>query len=169
MNAPDGLGERRRDGDDVQLRCRLRGRQRIGGDDLTHQRLRRDPLQRAIAEQPVRTGDTHRPSVPFAQPVQELDDRGAAGDLVVEHDDVAALHIANDRADRDPLVAVPLLRAGGYWQLKQPRERGRVLRVAQVRRHDDGVGQIEAGEVISKLTQGVQVIDRDGKEPVHLR
>ena len=74
--------------------------------------------------------------------LQHLDDRAAVGDLVVEDDDVLAVDVADDRVDHDAVVAQALLAAGGHRQPEHAREVGRCLRVAEIRRDDDGVLQV---------------------------
>ena len=54
-------------------------------------------FERSAGEQPVRAGHPDRPRLQLAQPVQQLQDRAALGDLVVEHDDVPARDLADDR------------------------------------------------------------------------
>jgi hypothetical protein len=111
----------------------LRHRHRVRAHQLVHVRLGDQLAQRAVREQPVRAGDAHGPHVLLAQPVQQLDQRGATGDLVVDDDDVPAGHVADDGADGHLVVAVPLLGARGHRQAQPAGERGRALGVAQVR------------------------------------
>ena len=77
-------------------------------------------------------GDADRSRLPLAQPVEQLQYRAALGDLVVEHDHVAALDLADDRADGHLVVVEPLLGAGGHRYPEEAGERRRLLRVAQV-------------------------------------
>jgi predicted ATPase/DNA-binding CsgD family transcriptional regulator len=97
VDTPDGFGERRRYRDHPQLRPGADdGRQGVGADDLAHQRLRRDSLQRIVGEQAVGARDPDRPHVALAQPVQQLDDRGTARDLVVQHDHLTPRDVTDD-------------------------------------------------------------------------
>ena len=73
------------------------------------------------------------------------------------------------RGDPDLGVADPLLRARGDRHAQPPGERRGALGVAEVRRDHHGVGQVPAAEVGGELAQRVQVVHRDGEEPVHLR
>ena len=134
MDAADRLGQGRGDRQDAQLRYPLghRDRHRVGAHDLGDVVLALQPVQRAVREEPVGTGDADGIRLPLAQPVEELHDGAPLGDLVVQHDDVAALDVADDRADRHLVVVEALLGAGRHRYPEQPGEGRRLLGVAQV-------------------------------------
>jgi hypothetical protein len=64
--------------------------------------------------------------------VEQLQDRRAAGDFVIEHDDVPASDITDDRGDDDLVVSHALLSCHGDGHFEQTRERAGFLRVAQI-------------------------------------
>ncbi len=99
---------------------------------------------------------------------KQRDDGAAGDDLVVQHDDVLAAHLADHRADLNHVVLEPLLGAHGHGGAQPPGEGGGLLGVAEVGRHHDGVGKIVLAEVRRKLLQGMQVVDRHAEEAVHL-
>ena len=101
--------------------------------------------------------------------VHQLDDRAAGGDLVVEDDGLLAGHVADDRVDHDLVVGLALLAAGRDRHAEQPGEQRGGLGVAEVGRHDDGVGEVAAAVVVGELADRRQVVDRDAEEAVHLR
>lgn len=68
----------------------------------------------------------------FAEPVRQLDDRAAGRHLVVQDDDVLAVHVADDGVDDHLVVGEPLLAPGRHRQAEQPGERGGRLGVAEV-------------------------------------
>ncbi len=142
---------------------------RVGADDFLHLGPSRDPLDRAVAEQAVRACDADTAGAVLAQPSEQLDDRGSPGDLVVKHDHISSRHVADDRGNRHLVIADPLLGPGRDGKAEHARQGRRRLGVSEVGRDDDGAGQILASEVIGDLAQGVQVIDGNGEEPVHLR
>ena len=65
-------------------------------------------------------GDAHRPGFALVWPFEQFDYRAASGDLVIEHNDVAAADIADNRADLNPVIAVTLLGTGRYCGTEQP-------------------------------------------------
>jgi hypothetical protein len=135
VDTPDGLGHGRGDRQHPQLGVALvvRHRHRVGADHLGHVRLGGQLAQGPVGEQPVRAGDADGPRVLLAQPVHQFGQGAAAGDLVVDDDDVPVGHVADDGADGHLVVAVPLLGARGHRQAQPAGERGRALGVAQVR------------------------------------
>ena len=68
----------------------------------------------------------------------------------------------------DPVVGEALLGPGGDPAAEHPGEGGGRFGVAEVGGDDDGVGRSFAVEVRRELVQGVQVVDGDAEEPVHL-
>ena len=127
------------------------------------------PLDRRAGEQPVRARDRDVVAALGPELVEQLDDRATGRDLVVEHDRPLAGDVTDDRLDDDPVVGEALLAARRHRHAEQPGELVRRLGVAEVRRHDDGVRQVAATEVVGELADGRQVIDGDAEEPVHLR
>ena len=110
------------------------------------------------------------PDAALPQPLQELEDRPAGRDLVVEHDRSSRPSTSpDDRVDHHGLVVDPLLAAGRDRQAQQPRELRRRLGVAEIGRDDDRVGQVAVREVVGEDVQGVEVIDRHAEEAVDLR
>src|SRR3954471_20055904 len=129
----DRLGEQVRHGPDLQLRPPARGRHGVGGDDLADHRVVAEPFDGLADEQPVRARDGRTGAAELLQLVEQLDDRPAGGDLVVEDDRMLALDVTDDRVDDDPVVGQPLLAAGGDGEAQQPGEVRRGLGVAEVR------------------------------------
>src|SRR6266853_3672460 len=82
-----------------------RDRDGVGGNDFEHVLPLVQAIERAGGEQAVGAGDARRAGVALAQPFEQLDHRAASGDLVIEHNDVAASDITYDRADLDVVVA----------------------------------------------------------------
>jgi hypothetical protein len=63
---------------------------------------------------------------------KHLQDRAAVGNLVVQHDDVLPLHVADERVDDDSVVAHTLLAAGRHRQAEAPSEMRGFLGVAEI-------------------------------------
>ena len=102
------------------------------------------------------------------QDAEQLDDRTRGGDLVVQHDDVPALHVADDAVDHHRVVGEAALGPGGDREAQVPGELGGHLGVAEVRGDHDGVREVEATEVRGQLEGRAQVVHGDREEPVHL-
>jgi hypothetical protein len=96
----------------------------------------------------------------LAKPFEQLNHGAASGDLVIEHDDVAAGDITDDCADLDVIITEALLGSGRHRGTQQPGECGGRLGISKIGRHHNGVGQIALLEVPGKLAQRVQMIDR---------
>jgi hypothetical protein len=64
---------------------------------------------------------------------------------------------------------VPFLGARGHRELQHARQRGSVLRIAEVWRYHDEVGEVEPSEVGREFAQRVQVVHRNREEAMHLR
>jgi hypothetical protein len=133
VDAAHGFGQRRCHGEDGQLVGALGDRHGVGADDFGDVRLTTDPAECSGREQPVRARHPDRGDATFAQFPEQFDHRAALGDLVVEHDHVAACHVTDDRGDLDPVLGEPLLGPGRDRHPEQPREVRRLLGVAQVR------------------------------------
>ena len=110
-----------------------------------------------------------RVTAEVGEPVEQLDDRPAGGDLVVEDDGALAGHVTDDRVDDDLVVGQSLLRAGGHGQTQQPGELGGGLGVAQVGGDHHRVLEVTAAEVVGQHADRGQVVDRHREEPVDLR
>src|SRR6476646_9602857 len=81
----DGLGEQGSDRAHRELGpVGDRYRHRVGGEHLGDAGVVAQPLQRLAGEQSVRARDSHARAVLLGEPVEQLDDRPAGGDLVVE-------------------------------------------------------------------------------------
>src|SRR5262245_64381110 len=157
MDAAHGFGERRRDGKHDQLAAALSSLNRNGvrADDLQDIVLALEAIERSAGEEAVRAGDADRPGAPPPEVAEQLDDRAALGDLVVDDDRVLARYVADDGADLDPVVFEALLRAHCDADAEKAGEGGGVLGIAEVRRDDDGVGEVVAPEMCGDLAQGI--------------
>ena len=82
------------------------------------------PLDGRAGEQPVGAGDRRLGAAEVLEPLQQLDDRAAGGDLVVEDDGPLAGDVADDRVDDDLVVGEPLLAAGRDGQARAAARRG---------------------------------------------
>ena len=107
MDAAHSFGECRRHRQNLEFGHAFfdRDRDRAGGNDFEHVGLLVEAIESAGGEQAMSAGDSHRSGVTLAQPFERLDHRAASGDLVIEHNDVAAGDITNNRADRDVVIS----------------------------------------------------------------
>ena len=173
VDAADGLGERGRDRQHGQLPvpaapaaaercwCRRSPVRRPGGQ----------PLERVAAEQAVGAGDPDRPGAP-------LPAGGRAARSTVLPLAISSSSTMTSRSATSPMTALirttsSLKRclaptASGHAQ--QAGERGRLLGVAQVGRHDDASGRDRRPrKCVASSRSALQVVDRDAEEAVHLR
>jgi hypothetical protein len=168
VDALDRLREKAGNRSDLQGRPAGGRGNGVGGHHLRHHGVVPQPLDCAAGEETVRACDCRLGAAHLLEPVEQLDDGSAGRDLVVEHNGSAPVDVADDGVDDDPVVAEPALAAGGHWEPQEAGElRGR-LRVAQVGRDDDGVGQVGAAEVVGQHADRREVVDGHGEEAVHL-
>jgi len=116
MDASDRFSEKRSDTDRGQFGPAGRRRHGVGGDHIVDELVGAQPLDGASGEQPMGAGNRHRQNAEVPEPLGDLEDRPAGGDLVVQHDRVPPGDIADDRIDHHSVICQSPLAAGGDRQ-----------------------------------------------------
>src|SRR5215472_4104174 len=131
VHAHDGLGEQRGDAEHGERAVALLGRyrDRVGDHELVDGR-QAQALEGALRQDGVGAGDDDVAGAVRLQRPRDLDHRAAGRDDVLDHDAVAAVHVAGHVQDLDGVVPV-------------------FLRPALVHEHDGGVEQL--GHVLGPL------------------
>ena len=114
-------------------------------------------------------GDGGLDAAEIGQSGDDLDDRPARGDLIVEDDGLLARDVTDHRRDHHLVVGEALFVAGSHWKSKEPRQQRRLFGVAEVRGHDDVVAEVASAVVVGDDAKCREMIHRHGEEPVDLR
>ena len=105
----------------------------------------------------------------LAQPGQKFENGAAFCYLVVEHDHIQALDLADDGANAYLIALEPLLGTGRYRRTDHSGECRSLLGVTEIGRHDNAICQMVCLVVASEFVQRMEMIRRNTEKPMHLR
>ena len=103
------------------------------------------------------------------QMLQQLKDRAATGNFIVQHDHVPIAHLADQRGDAYRGVINALLGGSGHGQAQTLGKGSGIFGIAQIGRHHHRMAEIVRLEMGRQLIKRMQLVNRHAEKPVHLR